>query len=65
MGWPQTWRIAQINLSDKPCAIIRSDGRLGDEFVASFITMDDARLLARLGLRDELPPRKARTNEVM
>jgi hypothetical protein len=54
--WPKTWRIAQINLSDKPCAIIRSDGRFGDEFVASSITLEDARAIAAMGVADHLPP---------
>jgi hypothetical protein len=54
-GVPNAWRIAMVNREAKPCAIIRSDGLWGDEFVATNISLPDARVLAWLGIRDHLP----------
>ena len=53
MNWPDTWRIAQINMIH--CAIICSDGPFGDRFVASRISLDDARIFVAMGMADHLP----------
>jgi hypothetical protein len=43
------WRVAQINTTERPFAIIRSDGRFGDELVAHSLSERTARLLCGPG----------------
>ena len=52
---PSAWRIAQINRTDRPCAIICSDGPHGDEFIAMRISLADARIFAAMGIANHLP----------
>lgn len=42
----RTWRVAQINMEERPFAIIRSDGPFGDDFVCFNLSEWAARLLS-------------------